>query len=761
MRKRIGIFGATDEVLGLIPQLVANPGIEIAQIWDDDAARVRERISRLDPGLAEMVERVLTNDPSRVVAASLHAVIDAAPQAGYARRFAQAGGHDAQIVTPLTARLLWAYDAATGDHKAELLQSLHEVVESYNLTIDADELFTRMLEIAIGVTGAEGGSLMLLDPSGSELQVRVAVGVEPELWPKIRVRLGEGIAGRVAQEGQPLRLSGVADRQRFRITRERLDVESALCVPLISGERILGVLNLHHSSRTEAFSEADLAFAEELARLDAQIIERAQAHEALRSQAARYSAARDVHEVMAGNAPLYDRLTALCRFVAKRAGGGIATAYLYDPDEDALRLSATSLAGASLGGEYRVRIGEGVDGRVAETRQPAFLRAADDRLAYAALPLVAGDVFSGVLSIQAGGNTPAGRAVEETLLEIAAAAAEEITQAERATRMVTRSTKVSAINEAGLRMISTTDPAEVLRLGTSSSAMALEADHAVLRLQDEETRRYVIRSYFGSADGRLQEKLFRLDRRVSVDVLKRRTPMIVREVSADPQLAVFNAEVRSLIGVPLKRDGRVIGTLVLYDKIATDRFYAGCFGEEDLQLFVKFASYLERAIVNAQFYDRTRQYRNFDDETGLPNASYLCKRIREEITRAGSRQEALALAVARIDNLDEIELQRDPIKTRRIVERLVNVLRTRARDFDVIGRMSQSEFAVLMPEPGGDTAEHVYELARTVADDIAKDERLNDPVRISLTFGYARHPADGADAEALLARAREARIRMV
>jgi GAF domain-containing protein len=761
MRKRIGIFGATDEALALIPLLVANPGIDIVRVWDADARRIRERLPHLAPGLAQLLERCLTDDAEAFAGEALEVVIDASRRGGYAERFPDAGRNARQIVTPLTARLLWAYEASTGDHKAELLQTLHEVVESYNLTIDADELFTRMLEIAIGVTGAEGGSLMLLAEGNQELRVRVAVGVEPELWPKIRVSLGEGIAGRVAAEGRPLRLRGKADRQRFRIVRERLDVESALSVPLMRDGRVLGVLNLHHGSRPDAFSEADLAFAEELAQLDAQIIQRAQEHEALRTQAARYSAARDIHELMSSRAPLPERLTKVCDFAAQRAGGGIATVYLYDPDEGALRLTATSLSGGNLGGEYRVRLGEGVDGEVARTREPAFLRAADNRIAYAALPLVAGDVFSGVLSIQAGAAAPRGRAIEETLLEIAAATAEEIASAEREARTAMRATKVSAINEAGIRMISTTDQGEVLRLGTSSSAMALEADHAVLRLQDEETHRYVIRSYFGSADGRLQEKLFRLDQQVSVDALKRRAALLVRDVATEEKLRCFDADVRSLIAAPLKREGRVIGTLALYDKIAADRFYAGCFGDEDLRLFSKFVSYLERAIGNAQFYDRTRQYRSFDDETGLPNASYLSKRIQEEVARAGAREGALALATARIENLGEIEERGDPVKTRRIVERVVESLRTRTRGFDVVSRTAQSEFSVLMPEPGGDPGEDVYELARAVADDVSKDERLNQPVRISLAFGYASYPADGREAESLLAHAREPRIRMV
>src|SRR5262245_12007404 len=271
MRKRIGIYGASDEALALIPLLSANPNVEIAAIVDPDALRLLDRLPHLEPGVAALLEQTLTNDPQVLLAdASLHAVIDASSGRPFAERF-PAALERIQVVSPLTARLLWGLGVPSPDRKAELLQALHEVVESYNLTIDADELFVRMLEIAIGVTGAEGGSLMLADETGRELAVRVAVGVERELWPKIRVRFGDGIAGRVAAEARPLRLRGKADRQKFRIVRERLDVESALSVPLLHDGRVIGVLNLHHRTRTDAFGEDDLAFTEELARLDAQI----------------------------------------------------------------------------------------------------------------------------------------------------------------------------------------------------------------------------------------------------------------------------------------------------------------------------------------------------------------------------------------------------------------------------------------------------------------------------------------------------------
>jgi GAF domain-containing protein len=741
MRKCVAIYGATIEALQLVAVLEANPDVEIAIVFDPDLETARRRIEALDRDTAERLLARLSDDPGVFEAGSgIHAVIDAGLDPPFGRLVPGTTLRGVQIVSPLTARLLWGYGVSARDRKAELLQALHEVVESVNLTIDADELFSRMLEIAMGVTGADGGSLMLLDSKAQLLAIRVAVGVEPELWPKIKVALGEGIAGRAAADARPIRLRGRADRQSFRIVRERLDVESALCVPLVREGKVLGVLNLHHSERPDAFSEDDLDFAEQLGRLDAEIIARAQEHEALRSQAARYDAVREVRQALSGSAPLVDRLHALCGLIAERLGGGIATVYLHDPDEGELRLAATSLQGGGFGGEYRVVLGQGVDGRAAQSRSPAFLRGEDGALAYSALPLVAGESMVGVLTIQRGGAASRragghlGRALEETLLEIAAAAADEIAQATREALMSIRATKVSAINEAGIRLISARDTNEVASLSTSSGALILEADHAILRLQDPESRRYVIRSYYGSADGRLQEKLFRMDKQISVDVIKGRSTRLLRDIESHSSYAELGSGVRSAMTAPLKREGRIIGVLTLYDKVAPDQFYAGSFNDDDLQIFTKYVHYVERAVETALFYAHTRRHRSFDEETGLPNADYLSRRLDQEIARAGGE---------------------------RVVLRTAEVLRTHLRDFDVLGRLEESAFAALLPEPGPIPEERITALARAVADEIAKDDRLNQPVRVALAFGYAVHPAEGDCRESLLKSAAAPRIRMV
>jgi diguanylate cyclase (GGDEF)-like protein len=763
-RRHIGIYGCHDESLRLARLLSDAADVEVVRYFDSDPERARACAQSLGHDFAEEFDQRFHSDLASFVGqADLAAVVDDGRLESFLSRAPEATDHGTQVVSPLTARLLWGYGTAPRDRKTELLQALAEVVESVELTIDSDELFRRMLEIAVSITGAEGGSLMLLAPETRDLHIKVAIGVEEELWPKIRVPLGEGIAGHVAETARSLHLEGKADRRDFHILRERLDVESAICVPLVQDGRVLGVLNLHHATRPGAFSEEDLRFIEELAGLDSQIIRRAQEHETLRNQAARYEAVREIHGMLSGPAPLADRLESICKRVADRMGNGIANIYLRDPEResDELLLTATSLAGGGFGGEYRIISGQGVDGGAAASRRPAFLRGERGCLAYAALPLLVGDRLVGVLAAQAGSNPPHGRAAEEGLLEIAAAVAEGVARTRREAHIRARATRMSAINETGIRMLSATHVDEMARLATSSLAMILDADHVVLRLQDRETRRYRVASYYGSADEALQPRLFALDKQMSVEAIKRRTVFLVREISAHPGLESFASDFSSLIAAPLKIDGQVIGTVAIYDKVAIDRFFVGRFNDEDLQVFAKFISYVERATENAEIHAAAERHSNFDSDTGLPNQSYLDARLREEIVRASGRTDAVTVASCQIENGEAIEAASNPAHAHRVLLATAEALREEVRDFDVVARTSPHGFTVMLPEPGTPAGDRITQLARRVTDRICRDEALNAPMRIELAFGHAHHPADGDEPAALCEAANEPRIRMV
>ena len=186
MRRPIAIYGVTDETLSLVPILEDNPEVEIRGGFDPNLIVAREQATAMH------VQLQLTDDPT-LFAGPLHAVVDSGHLPPFSETHPEAAA-STQVVSPLTARLLWGYGVSSGDRKHELLQALHEIVESVNLTVDPQELFGRMLEIAMSVTGADGGSLMLLDRES---------GSFPSVWRSVSSRsCGPRSEFRSARESQ-------------------------------------------------------------------------------------------------------------------------------------------------------------------------------------------------------------------------------------------------------------------------------------------------------------------------------------------------------------------------------------------------------------------------------------------------------------------------------------------------------------------------------------------------------------------------------
>jgi hypothetical protein len=294
VRKRLAIAGHAEEGLSLIPLLEANPDVEVFAILSEDREAVLSVLRHVEPGLDARFAQQVTNDPEAVLQTpGLVAIIDADPADVIQDILSEAPERGIQVTTPLIAKLLYAFGPVDATRKPDLLQTLGEILESYNLTVDRRGLLNRILQIAVGATGADRGSLMLVDPTDGCLTVDVAIGIEKELIQKIRIRPREGIAGRALHDRRAVLLKGKADRQKYNIARERDDVESAISAPLIHEEQVIGVLNLSHTREHGVFAEQDLDFVQQLARIDAKIIARAEEYHTLLRDSARLRASDD------------------------------------------------------------------------------------------------------------------------------------------------------------------------------------------------------------------------------------------------------------------------------------------------------------------------------------------------------------------------------------------------------------------------------------------------------------------------------------
>ena len=150
--------------------------------------------------------------------------------------------------------------------QASAFDLLSRVIDMMTGNTSLDQVLSSAIEGASKLLGATRVSLMLLESEKNELHIRAAVGIPEKIADQVRVALGSGIAGRVAQTGVPQLLKNPrAARVKFsnRSDPDERDyrVNSALSVPLkIQGE-ILGVMNINDPLDGQVFTENDLNIA--------------------------------------------------------------------------------------------------------------------------------------------------------------------------------------------------------------------------------------------------------------------------------------------------------------------------------------------------------------------------------------------------------------------------------------------------------------------------------------------------------------------
>lgn len=139
------------------------------------------------------------------------------------------------------------------------LRTWGELSHALIANFDLPRLLDLIVTTAIEVTGADRGSVMLLDDEQGVLTIKAAKGIDEEIMRTTRLKLGEGIAGRVALSGKPLLLGRAHDQPTLRPLQQRQkEISSAIAVPLRIEERIVGTLNVNEANRTTEFGEDDL-----------------------------------------------------------------------------------------------------------------------------------------------------------------------------------------------------------------------------------------------------------------------------------------------------------------------------------------------------------------------------------------------------------------------------------------------------------------------------------------------------------------------
>src|SRR5262249_4234887 len=137
---------------------------------------------------------------------------------------------------------------------------LAEVGRDVSVTLDLEAVLERIVRHAYDLLEARDAVIYLLQPDAETLQVSVAIGEYAAAYKAARLcRVGQGIIGAIAQTG----VAEVIDEPEhdprsihvIGTPEVEADPETMMCVPLLAGDRTIGVIALYSLRDQGLFTE--------------------------------------------------------------------------------------------------------------------------------------------------------------------------------------------------------------------------------------------------------------------------------------------------------------------------------------------------------------------------------------------------------------------------------------------------------------------------------------------------------------------------
>ncbi len=245
--------------------------------------------------------------------------------------------------------------------------ALYETSRDLSADHDLNTLLKNIVEHATTLLNTATGSMYLYDRTNDILEI--VVTTTPDLPIGATLRIGEGVAGKIAQTHQPMRIEDYSTWEGRSHKYDEILFRAILEVPMLFGGDLIGVLNVTEmgdSNRT--FTESDERLLSLFAAQAAGVLHSARLREETARRAHEFSSLYETSNALSAENELNSMLQIIVEHAKELLGSASSGMYLYLPETGELELTVDTTPYILFG--TRLKLGEGVAGRVAQTRQP-------------------------------------------------------------------------------------------------------------------------------------------------------------------------------------------------------------------------------------------------------------------------------------------------------------------------------------------------------------------------------------------------------
>lgn len=755
---RIGLFGGREEDLLVLSELHKRDTIEIAFLYEEIEDAVGLEIAEILGIARHSVPDQLQQAPE------VDYLVVCEPRERFERAIAAMPDPSVKVLGASEAlRALCGLeeqappaDTVTVPQDAQFY-SIEDTLGALERLFDRTSLLRFLLDVCVRHAHASTGSIMLYSPDADELYIGFATGLSERVVKNTRQKLGTGIAGTVAREKRARLLRMGPDDILYAQERERVDIASAISVPLLWENRLLGVLNVSTSRGERDLGQEDFENLKKLSRRISKILAASLKLQELQGNHLERRIRRRVGELTENPAVFQEKIFTLASYLSELMGIDTVEIYLNTHEGDWFLLGGSNSRFSIE--PQKVRCDKGVLARCFLEQQPIILQESTENnarltelrssLVYHPLSLVKplGVLVTGFSEPH---KLQEYLAVREAIgLEIA-----RFVSSELRSRMLKREVSLmGAVSEAAPGILNCRNIGELCETVSRTIANVLGCEHVSTRLKT----RTVEKPFFGAFHQPRDTDTIRWTREdelIFTRLARKREPFSESHLSFEPAVGRRAASYDSLLAVPVIRGNDLAGGIIAYNKRSPDPLDESIFTDFDRTVVTQVLSFalpvLDSAATEepAAVDDTEQSYQSLLQE----NRSRLLEACEREVQRAERYHYPFTFLLFKIPALASL-FEDDHQHALELVEEITNGIRTRTRKTDFLSWISPDEFALLSLEG----SKRVRFLISRVLLYLEKDLTAfgaETPDGPTILLGQAGYPGAAGSAEELLAEAK-------
>ena len=302
--------------------------------------------------------------------------------------------------------------------KEQEVAILYQISRAISGNLNLEDVLHEIVDLVTHVTKGDSCLLYLLDKPREELVLRASKNPHPRIIGRIKVRLGEGITGWVAQERQPVAIQKDASNDpRFKLFHNLPEdrYQAFLSVPVITKNEVIGVINVQHL-RPHRHSSSEKTLLETLS---------------------------NVSQTITSHHFLEEMLQFIVGMIAETMNSPICSIMLLDDEGKELEIKATHSLSQDYASKPNISVHRSLLGRVVKGRKPLVIRDVTQERGYAyrelarreglrslvSVPLMIKDLVIGVFNLYSSQERSFSREEMQLLTSVANQAAVAIQNA--------------------------------------------------------------------------------------------------------------------------------------------------------------------------------------------------------------------------------------------------------------------------------------------------------------------------------------------